>query len=106
MEVVIVMRLIQLFETKRFVRSMRSARYTKLFDRLPKAVQERAQEYYKKWWKDPASIEFRPLNANAKIWRASLPEGYRAMGEERGDTIVWFWIGSHSDYNNMIKKVS
>jgi len=29
---------------------------------------------------------------------------YRALGEKIGDTIEWYWIGSHEDYNNMLKR--
>jgi hypothetical protein len=25
--------------------------------------------------------------------------GYRALGLREGDTIVWFWIGTHEEYN-------
>ena len=29
---------------------------------------------------------------------------YRAVGSEAPDGIVWFWIGSHAEYNKNIKK--
>jgi hypothetical protein len=28
--------------------------------------------------------------------------GYRALGVRRDDTIVWFWIGSHADYDKLL----
>jgi hypothetical protein len=28
---------------------------------------------------------------------------YRALGVEVDDGIVWFWIGSHSDYDRLLK---
>jgi hypothetical protein len=27
--------------------------------------------------------------------------GYRALGIRTGDEVVWFWIGSHADYDQL-----
>lgn len=29
-------------------------------------------------------------------------KAYRALGVRREETIVWFWIGKHSDYEKLI----
>lgn len=34
----------------------------------------------------------------------SITMQYRAIYVVDGDTNVWYWIGSHSDYNNFIGK--
>jgi hypothetical protein len=36
------------------------------------------------------------------IYSARVTLGYRALGVRDGDTMIWFWIGSHSDYDGMI----
>ena len=30
---------------------------------------------------------------------------YRAVGIMDDDEITWFWIGSHADYNNLLKRL-
>ena len=30
--------------------------------------------------------------------------GYRAVGTLEGDVMIWFWIGSHSDYNDFLAR--
>ena len=30
--------------------------------------------------------------------------GWRAVGVRDGDTMIWFWIGSHADYDRVVKK--
>jgi hypothetical protein len=30
-------------------------------------------------------------------------EQYRAVGERKGDTIWWAWIGTHSDFDKLFK---
>jgi len=31
--------------------------------------------------------------------------GYRAVGVLDGNTIVWYWIGTHADYDQLLKQV-
>jgi hypothetical protein len=31
-----------------------------------------------------------------------IGRGYRALGRRQGDTLVWFWIGTHDDYDRLI----
>jgi len=30
---------------------------------------------------------------------------YRAMPRRKGSLVVWFWIGSHGDYDELIKRL-
>ncbi len=30
---------------------------------------------------------------------------YRALATRREDRWIWFWIGSHSDYDNLLKRL-
>jgi hypothetical protein len=30
---------------------------------------------------------------------------YRALGVREKDTIIWFWVGHHADYDRLIKKL-
>jgi len=30
-----------------------------------------------------------------------VSDGYRAVGIRTGDTIVWFWIGSHNEFDKL-----
>jgi len=42
--------------------------------------------------------------ASPAFWDAyaKLPENVRALAVETGDGLVWFWIGSHADYDALI----
>jgi hypothetical protein len=31
--------------------------------------------------------------------------GYRAVGIVEAEEIVWFWIGSHADYDKVLKRL-
>jgi hypothetical protein len=41
---------------------------------------------------------FKPLGRN--VWSVRIGDHYRALGKRSGDLIVWFWIGTHEEYNN------
>ena len=34
-----------------------------------------------------------------------IGDHYRAVAQKHGDLAVWFWIGTHEDYNNFIKQL-
>jgi hypothetical protein len=59
---------------------------------------------------DPShpSLRHHPLGDNKKgqhksgSFSVSITLRYRAIYTKDGDTNVWYWIGSHSDYNAFI----
>jgi hypothetical protein len=38
-----------------------------------------------------------------KLWSVRVGKQYRALGLDKKDAIVWFWIGTHADYDKLIK---
>jgi hypothetical protein len=97
------MNFIQLFEAKIFKNSYLTPKFKKLFEKLPKEAQDKVASNYKLWRADPSSVDFRTLKSNKKIWRVSAGLYWRALGRDEGDSIVWYWVGSHNDYDNLIK---
>lgn len=39
----------------------------------------------------------------ARFWSVRVGIHYRALAVPTGDDLVWFWIGSHAEYDNLIK---
>jgi len=37
-----------------------------------------------------------------RFWSARVGLHYRALAVEADDILVWFWIGSHSEYDRLI----
>ena len=77
------------------------------YARLPKEVQAAADRQYDlfKLRTSHPSIHFKPLRGLPHIWSARITRGYRAVGERRGDTITWFWIGPHHKYEQLLKNL-
>lgn len=36
------------------------------------------------------------------MWSARVGIDYRALGMDKPEGIVWFWIGTHADYEKML----
>lgn len=72
------------------------AEYRKLSD----GVRESARKAYRLWEENPfhPSLHFKCINQEEDIWSVRVTRGYRALGFKDEDTVTWFWIGSHDDY--------
>ena len=90
------------------MRSSRTRDFQKLFIKLPQHVKEAAKKNYE-LWKDNSfhpSLEFKKIIHNQNIWSVRVGIGWRALGviKPQEEKIVWFWIGSHAEYDNILKK--
>ena len=67
----------------------------------------KARQAYLLWRQDPfhPSLNFKQVHQQKPIYSLRIGLSYRALGVKEGGTIVWFWIGSHEQYNNLIKQL-
>ena len=84
--------------------SYTTRRFRRLFAQLPGAVQRQAREAYRRFRREPfhPSLRFRRVHAARAIYSVRISLAYRALGIQERDEIVWFWIGSHADYDKML----
>jgi hypothetical protein len=63
-------------------------------------IRENARKAYRLWAKNPfhPSLHFKCIDSEEAIWSVRITRSYRALGVLEGDTVTWFWIGSHDDY--------
>jgi hypothetical protein len=47
-------------------------------------------------------LHFKKLEGEEDIYSARIGLDYRALAVMKKDRIVWYWIGSHSDYDRLI----
>lgn len=82
---------------------MNSATLPSFWDRyrkLDRDLKARARKAYRLWSEDPfhPSLRFKCINREENVWSVRLTLGYRALGILEGDTMTWFWVGSHDEY--------
>jgi hypothetical protein len=87
--------------------SRRSSAFWKAFDRLPPRVQEQARGALIRFSQDPQhpSLELKQVHPSQPIFSVRVSRGYRALAFRRPDRWVWFWIGSHAEYDSLLKRL-
>jgi hypothetical protein len=87
------------------VKSRTTTEFRKLFANLPKQVQEHTRAAYRQFKKDPSypSLRFKKVHPELPIYSARINKSYRAVGQLDGDTVIWFWVGSHAEYNSLLE---
>jgi len=86
--------------------SRRTARFNKAFASLPPQIQEAARTAYRQFQEDPShpSLHLKQVHPSQPIYSARISLQYRTLAVREGDTYVWFWIGSHAEYDQMIRR--
>lgn len=88
------------------MRSRRTASFQKRFAALPPQIQERARDAYRRFREDPKhpGLRFKKIHATESIYSIRIGLGYRAVGILTSDVMLWYWIGSHADYDALVAK--
>ncbi|HEX6832091.1 MAG TPA: hypothetical protein VF132_01045 [Rudaea sp.] len=70
---------------------------------MPEAIRALADKAYGKLKRDPShpSLHFKSVG---RFWSVRVNLQYRALGVTAPDGIVWFWIGSHTEYERLIRR--
>ncbi len=74
---------------------------------LPAAIRRQARDAYRLFRQDPhhRSLHFKKLPPHDDLWSIRISSNYRAIGRYRGDVILWFFIGSHADYDKLLARL-
>ena len=69
---------------------------------LPPKIKQSARKVYRLWAENPfhPSLHFKCINRSEDIWSVRITLNYRAVGVFESETVTWFWIGSHGEYDN------
>jgi hypothetical protein len=83
------------------VKHTASPRFWAAYEALPPAIQRLADANFALLKRDPRhpSLQFKRIG---KYWSARVGLRYRALAVETDEAYVWFWIGSHADYDRLI----
>jgi len=89
------------------MKSRTTRRFRELFAALPAKVQQQARESYRLFEQNPShpGLRFKQVHPDPPIYSARVGISYRAVGSLAGDTVVWFWIGSHADYDKLLDQL-
>lgn len=80
----------------RTTRSFRAA-----FRALPPDVRARARQAYRLWREHPQlpGLRFKRVGDQVSV---RIGRQYRALGILQSETVYWYWIGKHDEYDRFI----
>lgn len=87
------------------MKSLATEGFRAQFASVPEPVQRKIRAAYELWSENPQhpSLRFKKVHDTRPIFSARVDLDWRAVGVLRGDTMVWFWVGPHRDYEKLLK---
>jgi hypothetical protein len=84
------------------MRHFASRAFWDAYQRLPASVRTTADKNYDLLKTDPRHPSLH-LKKVGEYWSVRVGLGYRALATEVDGNLVWFWVGSHKEYDELIK---
>ncbi len=86
------------------MQSRTTRQFRRLFADLPSDVQRDAKRAYRVFMRDPEhpGLHFKKLEGEDHIYSARIGLDYRALAVMKKGRIVWYWIGSHAEYDRLV----
>ena len=86
------------------MRSRTTRQFRRLLDGLPLEVQRDAKRAFRLFQNNPAhpSLQFKKLEGEDNTYSARISLSHRALAVLNDDVVIWFWIGSHADYDRLV----
>jgi hypothetical protein len=87
------------------MKSRTTRKFWRMFEALPKDIQDHARRAYRQFHADPSypALAFKRVNNSEPIYSVRIGINYRAAGLLEGDTVTWFWIGPHDEYERLLR---
>jgi len=89
------------------MKSKRSRQFRALFEALLEPAQRQANEAYRLFQANPShpSLSFKQVSPNGPVYSVRIGLHYRALAIRQPDCLLWFWVGSHTDYDKMLSRL-
>ncbi|MEO7297552.1 MAG: hypothetical protein ABI042_03125 [Verrucomicrobiota bacterium] len=84
------------------MKSSTTPRFWKAYSDLPSEIKLIARKQYRLWTANPRhpSLQFKKVGP---FWSARITENYRSLALLRSEIYHWFWIGTHAEYERILK---
>ncbi|RRJ94724.1 hypothetical protein Ga0100231_010590 [Opitutaceae bacterium TAV4] len=84
------------------MKSSTTPSFRKALAGLPAEIRRLARKNFKLWLYNPRhpSLHFKRIG---RFWSARVGDDFRALAMVKGEVIEWFWIGSHAEYDRLLK---
>lgn len=84
------------------MKHLASSDFWTLYQALPERVRQLTDKNFELLKSDPRHPSLR-LKRTGELWSVRIGEHYRALGTDVEGGILWFWIGTHAEYDRMVR---
>lgn len=85
------------------MKSFATPDFWQAYSALSPELKEKARKAYQLWQENQSypSLHFKKVGKN--LWSARITQDCRALALKRENDFYWIWIGSHDDYDALLK---
>lgn len=89
------------------MKSRTTERFRRAYAALPEPVRRQARDAYRLFAHNPQhpGLRFKRVHPTLTVYSARVNLECRAVGVLDGDEIVWFWIGTHVEYDQLLTRL-
>lgn len=86
------------------MQSRTTRQFWRLFETLPDQVRQDAKRAYRQFRSNPShpGLLFKKLEGEDSVYSVRIGLDYRALAVMNKGHLVWYWIGSHSEYDRLV----
>ena len=84
------------------MRYLASPSFWACYGNLPLSIQELADKNFELFKSNPRHPSLH-LKKAGKYWSVRVGRKYRALAVEVEPGLLWFWIGTHAEYDELVK---
>jgi len=79
-----------------------TASFWEWYHQLPEGLRDRAEKQFALLHESPShpSLQLKPVG---EFWSARVTDSHRALAVREGNEFTWFWVGSHDEYERLLK---
>ncbi len=78
--------------------------FWRCYNSLPADIQQLADEKFDLLKSDARhpSLHLKKVGGSPPLWSVRVGLHYRALGRDKPEGVVWFWIGAHAEYDRLL----
>ncbi len=85
------------------MKSSATPSFWRAYRALRPEIQTEARKAYQLWRTNPRHPSLR-FERKGDFWSVRIMRGWRALAREHEGAFYWFWIGSHDEYQRLLKR--
>lgn len=87
--------------------SRTTPQFWKSYRRLTEPIRHQARAAYRLFAEDPyhPGLHFKRVHSVLPVYSVRINRECRALGVMEEPLIIWFWIGSHDEYERLIRRL-